>query len=174
MAVPPQGNIIGPLAVIVCCVVGAVIGGILDGVLSDRGSGGFSAFGAAFGLMLGGVFGAGVWEFGGPLIRLFTILSGGPAPDPPMEVTVVPAPPPALPDPNRPSLVGRVLQTVVAALALVLGMWLLTVLARPVANLTGLPMFMVLPIGLLALGTGVAASWRGGAALAVQLDLTAE
>lgn len=174
MAATPQNDIFGPLAVIFGCTVGAVAGGILDGVLSDRGGGGFSAFGAVFGLMLGGLIGAGVWEFGRPIARLVTVLTGGtPAPEP-IAVTVVPPPPAPLPDPNRPSMLGRVLQGFVAVAALVAGMWLLSLVARPFANLTGLPMFMVLPAGLVVLGAGVAAAWRGGAALAVYFDLTAE
>jgi hypothetical protein len=174
MALSPQNDVFGPVAVVLGCAVGAVIGGILDGVLSDRGGGGFSAFGAVFGLMLGGLIGAGVWEFGRPVLRLIAVLTGG-APTPePVPVTIVPPSPPAQLDPNRPSVLGRVLQGVVAAAALVGGMWLLALLARPVANLTGLPMFMVLPAGLFLLAAGVTAAWRGGAALAVHLDMTAE
>src|SRR5262245_20282659 len=147
MATAPQNDFFGPLAVILGCTAGAVIGGVLDGVLSERG-GWFSAFGAVFGLMLGGLVGAGVWEFGRPVARLFAVLTGGtPAPEP-VAVTVVPPAPAALPDPNRPIAIGRVLQAVVAVAALVGGIVLLSLLARPIANGIGLPIFMVLPVGL--------------------------
>jgi hypothetical protein len=169
----PQNDYFGPLAVIGGCVVGLLVGGVTDGLFSERGSW-FSAFGAVFGLMLGGLVGAGIWEFGGPLQRLHAVLTGGTPHPEPIPVTVVPPQPAPLPDPNRPSLLGRAVQAAVAACALIGGMVLLSWLARPVATLLGLPIFIVLPIGLGLVGAAAASAWRGGAALAVHLDLTAE
>jgi hypothetical protein len=172
MATTPQTDPYGPLAIIAGCAAGAVIGGILDGVLSDRG-GWFSAFGAAFGLMIGGLIGAAVHEFGRPVMGVIVALM------PSYRVPTAPVPEPAAAiapalDPNRPSLAGRVLQALAAFVTLVGGFVLLWWLARPIAHLIGLPMFMVLPIGLLLVGAAVTTAWHAGATLAAHFDLTAE
>ncbi len=164
-AIPKPG--IGPYGLVIVlgtCTVGFILGGTLDHWItgSDRN---FGAFGAAFGLSIGGLVAASLVEFFLPfLLAALALNTGSPAP------TIAAS----AAGEERISFAGRIIQTGVALLALLLGAMLIGWGLKPLAGHLAIPHAVAgALLGVMALSLGGLGA-LGGAALARHLDLTVE